>query len=131
MTRQLPLIALLAVLALPSTATAGTRKCPQFTITARSYRSVEHLVIRRGSVSCSDAQKVVRDFVAGRGVEHGSGPEADRSWTVDGWTCGHGAGGGSCLRGGATGLSASSYRTAKDYIEYWVAGYWEYHSAAP
>jgi hypothetical protein len=127
----LPVSVVALSLALPAGASAQHRSCPQFTITARDYRSVENLTIHRGTVSCAEAERVVRDFTAGRGIEHGSGPEADKSWTVDGWTCGHGAGGGACLRGGADGRSASNYRTAKDYIEYWIAGYWEYHNAAP
>jgi hypothetical protein len=107
----------LAVALVPSTAQAHTRACPQFTVTVSGERSIENLTVTRGPVSCRDAEKVAHDFAAGRGIEHGTGPEANRSWTVDGWTCGHGAGGGAC-------------RSGRSALEYSIAGYWEYHDAA-
>jgi hypothetical protein len=49
----------------------------------------------------------------GKGKMHGppNGPASKQWWRVDGWKCGHGAGGGACIRGGKT------YRTARDWIE--------------
>jgi hypothetical protein len=103
----------LAVFALPViSAKAHMHTCHQFRIGG----DTENLMVRRGPVRCSEAQRVIRDWLAGHGVEHGSGPEANRRWIVDNWTCGHGAGGGGCIRGG------SSYRNARDVIEYWIAG---------
>jgi hypothetical protein len=98
-------------LALLAGASAHSRACPHF----RVGDDIEALSVR--AVSCPTAEQIVHLWLKGNAVEHGSGPEADRSWTVDGWLCGHGAGGGACHRGSHA-------------LEYWIAGYWEYHSAS-
>lgn len=104
-----PALAALALLALPSAATAGAnaRSCGRTTLSSTHFK----IVIRRGPVSCGEAKTVMRLFLSGGGVKHGSGAEYKLTWTVDGWTCGHGAGGGACIRGGP------SYLNARDYIE--------------
>jgi hypothetical protein len=96
-------------LAAPPTSLAATpRSCGSFQ--AGGMRL--HVSIRRGRVSCTTARTVLRAFFAGKGKMHGPafGPAALQYWTVYGWNCGHGTGGGACLRDG------TNYRNARDYI---------------
>jgi hypothetical protein len=72
-----------------------------------------HVKIHKGPVSCGEAQSILRTFFSGGGVEHGSGAEYKRTWTIGNWRCGHGAGGGGCIRGGSNTENASS----------WIEGY--------
>lgn len=69
--------------------------------------------VLRGPVKCSVARHVLSDFLHGKGKLHGppNGPAPLQSWTLDGWTCAHGAGGAVCIHGGKT------FRTARDRIE--------------
>jgi hypothetical protein len=66
--------------------------------------------VMKGRVTCRTARKVLRAFMSGKGHKHGSGPEVNLTWTVYGWTCAHGTGGGGCIRHG------SNYKNARDYI---------------
>jgi hypothetical protein len=70
------------------------------TIHARGYTF--HVTVARGRVSCHTARKVLRAFMRGRGRMHGpkDGPAYRQYWTLYGWKCGHGAGGGGCTRDG-------------------------------
>jgi hypothetical protein len=90
-------------------ASAKNRGCGTF----RAQDVKFDATVLRGSVSCAIARHVLRDFFSGKGKMHGppNGPAYEQSWTVDGWSCGHGAGGGACIRGGKT------YKTARDWIE--------------
>ena len=60
------------------------------------------MTIERGSVGCATARHVLSDFLRGRGTMHGPrrGPSYKQWWSVDGWACGYGAGGGGCTRVG-------------------------------
>jgi hypothetical protein len=89
-------------------APAATMSCPSF----RLDGSVFDVTIEKGSVSCRTAATVLRAFLSGKGKLHGppNGPAYLQTWTLDGWSCGHGAGGGGCIRGGTT------YKNARDYI---------------
>jgi len=106
--------AVAAMIVLAPTASASptvheaTRSCADI----RAAGSTFTVTIDKGNVSCSTARKVLRAVLSGKGTEHGptDGPQADQSWTVDGWSCGHGAGGGACIYGGA------NYRVARDPI---------------
>ncbi len=75
------------------------------------------VVVRRGRISCGEAQRVVHSFQKGGGVEHTVG--TTETWSVDGWDCLHGATATECFRGGA------SYRHARDAIEAFI------HSGVP
>ena len=89
-------------------AAARHRSCGHFTAAGLRF----HVTIERGHVSCHRARHVLRAFMSGKGHMHGprNGPAAYRYWTIERWQCGHGAGGGGCIRGGKT------YKTARDYI---------------
>jgi hypothetical protein len=102
-----------AMIVLAPTASASpavdvTRSC----VDAHAEGSTFTVTIEKGNVSCSTARMVLRALMSGKGKEHGppDGPQADQTWTVDGWSCGHGAGGGACIYGGA------NYRVALDQI---------------
>lgn len=110
---RLPLVALLLTVAglaaLPASAPAA-RSCGSFRLSGKSFR----VQVLRGKVSCSEATKTLKAFMSGGGVEHGghSAPEYKKSWTLPGgWRCGHGTGGGACIRDGA------NYVVAKDWIK--------------
>lgn len=68
------------------------------------------VTIERGPVTCRRARRVLGVFLSGGGKQHGNGSTATTYWTLLGWTCARGAGGGGCFRGG------SSYRNARDLI---------------
>jgi hypothetical protein len=88
---------------------AGTGTCRVFR--ARGARF--SVMVLQGRVRCGKARRVLRDFLSGRGQMHGprSGPASEQAWTVDGWTCGYGTGGGACMRRGTT------YTTPGAWIE--------------
>lgn len=84
--------------------------CPSFKLDRAKYQ----VTVLKGHVRCRTARRVLRDFLNGGGTMHGppSGPAADQYWTLPGgWKCGHGAGGGGCIRGGR------NYKVAKQFIE--------------
>lgn len=58
--------------------------------------------VQRGSATCSTARHVLGDLFARRGTMHGpaNDPAYRPRWSVDGWACGYGAGGG-CPRSGS------------------------------
>jgi hypothetical protein len=85
---------------------AAKRSCKSVTARGRRFR----VVINRGAVSCRLARNVLRDFMSGKGIKHGGPSSAETYWTLRGWKCGTGAGGGGCIRHGPT------YRTARDWI---------------
>jgi hypothetical protein len=93
--------------AVPAAHTAS-RSCG----TVRAEGVTFTVTISRGAVPCKTARTVLQAFMSGKGTLHGppNGPAFQQTWTLDGWSCGHGTGGGACIRGGAT------YRTARDYI---------------
>jgi hypothetical protein len=99
--------ALTAVFAAP--VAAGSRRCGSF----RAQGARFDVTVLRGHVSCAAARHALRDFLSGKGKMHGppNGPADKQTWTVDGWTCGYGTGGGACIRSGRT------YKTARDWIE--------------
>src|SRR3954468_14237820 len=72
----------------PSVAQAASRSCGSFRLHGLTY----DVTIERGHVPCRAARKVLRAFMNGKGRQHGSGPEADKTWPLSGWTCGHGTG---------------------------------------
>jgi hypothetical protein len=74
--------------------------------------TVFDVTIEKGHASCETARTVMRAFLSGKGKLHGppAGPAYLQTWTLDGWSCGHGAGGGGCIRDG------TSYSNARDYI---------------
>ena len=95
----------------PVTQTAGaaeSRACGSFRVAG----SVFDVTIEKGRVSCDTARSVLRGFLSGKAKLHGppGGPAYLQTWTLDGWSCGHGTGGGGCIRGG------TSYTNAPDYI---------------
>jgi hypothetical protein len=69
--------------------------------------------VLRGQVTCKTARHFLSDFFHGKGTLHGppNGPAYKQTWAVDSWKCGYGAGGGACIRHGAT------YKNARDWIE--------------
>lgn len=85
------------------------RACGTFRIRGATFS----VTVLRGPVRCSRARHVLRNFLLGSGKMHGppNGPAAEQTWTLGRWTCGHGAGGGACIRGGRT------YKTARNWIE--------------
>lgn len=99
----------LAFVMLASSADATTRACGSF----RAQGTTFNVTVLRGSVTFKVARHVLSDFVHGKGTEHGppNGPAYQQTWSVDGWSCGHGAGGGACIQHGAT------YKNARDWIE--------------
>jgi hypothetical protein len=94
---------------LATSAQARSKSCGTF----RAHGSTLAVSVLRGSVTCATAQHVLSDFFHGKGRLHGpiNGPAYLQTWSVDGWTCGYGAGGGACIRGGNT------YTTAHYRIE--------------
>lgn len=64
------------------------------------YQHGWYHTVRRGHVRCRTARHVMRAFLSGHGRMHGpkDGPAAKQYWTLRGWKCGHGAGGGGCVR---------------------------------
>ena len=85
--------------AAPSTASvvSAARSCGTIHASGYAFR----VTIIKGHTSCRIARKVLRAFMSGKGTKHGSGPEANLTWRVYRWTCGHGTGGGGCTRRGA------------------------------
>jgi hypothetical protein len=123
MSRLLPVAVIAtAVLALGAGATAlagvvpgypHSHHCPSFELGSGTFRDRFQVTVLKGNVSCPTARRVLRDFLSGKGKLHGppDGPLSEQSWTLDGgWSCGHGAGGGACIHGGA------SYKVAKQFI---------------
>jgi hypothetical protein len=106
-----------AVSVMPGVAAGGQ---PRLAAAARSRscRSVIaqgtrfQVTISRGRVSCRTARRVLRAFMSGKGKLHGpaNGPAYLQSWSLYGWRCGHGTGGGACIRHG------TNYKNARDYI---------------
>jgi hypothetical protein len=88
---------------------ARTRACRPFRVRRTKFSDT----ILRGHVRCRMARRVLRDFLSGGGRMHGrrSGPMSERTWTVHGWTCDYGTGGGVCIHRGRT------YKTARAWIE--------------
>jgi hypothetical protein len=86
----------------------SARSCQPFRLDGVRY----HVTIEKGRVTCHTARMVLRAFLSGQGKLHGPthGPAYKQYWTLYGWRCGHGAGGGGCIRRG------KSYTTARDYI---------------
>jgi hypothetical protein len=70
-----------------------------------------HVSVQRGSASCSTARRVLSVFLSGGGTMHGpaNGPSYKQWWSVEGWHCGTGAGGGACIRGGSDATNARDY----------------------
>lgn len=93
-----------------STTATAARACGHFR--AEGLRFTATVV--RGHVTCRAARKVLRAFMSGRGKKHGSGPEANLTWTLFGWTCGHGTGGGGCIRHGTDASNARDYIVAQE-----------------
>ena len=91
-----------------SRSVASARSCQPLRVHGARYR----VTIEKGHVTCHTARKVLRAFLSGHGKMHGptDGPAYKQYWTLYGWRCGHGAGGGGCIRHG------KSYTTARDYI---------------
>ena len=89
-------------------AVAARRQCRVLRLSGTTYR----VTIEKGKVSCQTATKVLKDFLSGQGTLHGppNGPAYEQTYTLHGWTCGYGTGGGGCIRNG------KSYATARDYI---------------
>jgi hypothetical protein len=59
-----------------------------------------HFVVRKkGRVTCRGARKLMHLFLnEGQGVKHGGPSSAETYYTLYGWRCGTGAGGGGCVR---------------------------------
>lgn len=93
---------------------AHSYRCGTFRLTSGGYVRRYQVTVLKGAVSCLTARRVLRDFERGKGTLHGppGGPSSQQSWTLDGgWSCGRGAGGGACIRGGA------NWRVARQFIE--------------
>jgi hypothetical protein len=116
MRRFICLLVSVALVSAMGIVTAASSASPRAR-SARSCRSIRAggfalgVKIVRGRVNCAEARKVLGAFLNGKGTRHGGGSSATTYWTLYGWRCGHGAGGGACIRHG------SDYRTARDYIE--------------
>jgi hypothetical protein len=95
----------------PPVHSAKHRSCGHFRA-GKGYKIRFHVTIERGHVRCRTARRVLRKFMNGGGRMHGprDGPAYRQYWTIGRWRCGHGAGGGACVRHG------KNYRTARDYI---------------
>lgn len=68
----------------------------------------------KGSAAWATARHVLCDFVLGKGLVAWAGRWPERAAVVGpdgGWTCGRGAGGGACIRGG------SDYKNARQFSE--------------
>jgi hypothetical protein len=61
-----------------------------------------HFAVRKkGKVTCRGARKLMHLFLnEGQGEKHGGPSSAETYWTLYGWRCGTGAGGGGCTRDG-------------------------------
>lgn len=61
-----------------------------------------HFTVRKkGKVTCRGARKLMHLFLnEGQGVKHGGPSSAETYYTLYGWRCGTGAGGGGCTRRG-------------------------------
>jgi hypothetical protein len=92
-----------------TSAAARSRRCGTFRAEGQTFSATR----LRGSVTCRRTRHILRDFFDGKGTMHGppNGPAYKQWWSVDGWRCGYGAGGGACIHGG------KSYKTARDWIE--------------
>lgn len=65
------------------------------------------VVRKKGRVTCRGARKLMRLFlVEGRGRKHGGPYGYNTYWTLYGWKCGTGAGGGGCSRPGGRRVQA-------------------------
>lgn len=59
-------------------------------------------VLKKGRVTCRGARKLMHLFLnEGQGIKHGGPSSAETYYTLYGWKCGTGAGGGGCKRRGA------------------------------
>ena len=100
---KLPRLIIVAVvsglLALVVSSAAAKRSCRTF----RASGATLVVTIQHGRVTCATARHVLRDFFHGRGKMQGppNGPAYKQWWSVDGWACGFGAGGGGCSRSGS------------------------------
>jgi hypothetical protein len=103
------MIVLLGVLVVSPEPASASRSCKS--VKARSHRF--SVTIEHGSVSCGTARKVIRLFLSGKGHKHGGPSQAETYWTVRGWRCGTGTGGGGCIRGGTSYLNARHYIIAQ------------------
>jgi hypothetical protein len=102
--------ACLVAFILPGAASARNRNCRSTTAEGTRFNVT---ILRGPEVKCSTADSVLHNFLSGKGKLHGpaNGPAYLQTWTLPhGWRCGHGTGGGACIRGG------SNYETAHDYI---------------
>jgi hypothetical protein len=100
------------VAAISATPAAANRTCGTVVIGGVQR---ERVTILRGQVSCAQARAAIISFGSGHGIEHGgrNAPFSRKTWTIPGgWSCGVGAGGGACIRGG------SNYRNARDWVGY-------------
>ena len=109
--RTLALIGAVCVMAMVMTGPVNAKSRSCGTFRAQGIRFT--VTVLRGKVTCATARHVLGDFLSGKGKMHGppTGPAYEQTWTVDGWSCGHGTGSGACIRGGKT------YKTARDWIE--------------
>ena len=111
--RQAVALALLATLGLLASGAAqaaprATSRCAPTHVRGTPFS----IVVRRGRVSCGEAQRVVHTFQKGGGVEHTAG--TTETWTVDGWDCLHGATATECFKGGP------SYPRALEALEAFI-----------
>lgn len=111
--RQAVALALFATLGLLASAAAqaaprATSRCAPTHVRGTPFS----VVVRRGRVSCDEAQRVVHTFQKGGGVEHTAG--TTETWSVAGWDCLHGATATECFRGGP------NYRRALEAIEAFI-----------
>jgi hypothetical protein len=78
-----------------------------------TFHASGHVVgvtVTRGDTACSEARKVLAEFVDGKGTTHPAGRNS--YWTVGSWRClPTASGGGACTRGG------TNPRTAHESIE--------------
>ena len=79
------------------TAIAASKTCRSITA---SHGTRFQVTVTKGPVSCFNARWVLRTFLSGKGTMHGppGGPAYLQYWTVSGWNCGYGTGGGGCSR---------------------------------
>jgi hypothetical protein len=78
-------------------AAATWKRCGQI-----NARPQGHFAVRKkGKVTCRGARKLMHLFLnEGQGKKHGGPSSAETYWTLYGWRCGTGAGGGGCTRHG-------------------------------
>lgn len=105
------LVVLLAALAalLGASSASAYRHCGTFDHGEDTFS----VVVEKGALPCWEARHVLHAFLSGQGIEHGgaTSPSYEKTWSLHrGWKCGHGAGGGACVRGGST------YLTARDWV---------------